>query len=242
MLWLHRRPGQQLWRRTVTLMVKLSIIIPTLNEAAEIEETLQALQTLRQQGHQLIVTDGGSVDKTVTLATPLVDLVIHAPKGRARQMNTGVQHASGELLLFLHADTLLPLNSIDLISEAIKKKQWGRFDVQLSGRQPLLRLVEFMMNWRSRLSGIATGDQAIFVQRELFEKIGGYADIPLMEDIELSKRLKHHGHPACINTPLITSSRRWEAQGILNTILLMWRLRLAYFLGASPEQLIKRYQ
>ncbi len=242
MLWLHRRPGQQLWRRAVSLMVKLSIIIPTLNEAAEIEETLQALQTLRQQGHQLIVTDGGSVDKTVTLATPLVDLVIHAPKGRARQMNTGVQHASGELLLFLHADTLLPLNSIDLISEAIKKKQWGRFDVQLSGRQPLLRLVEFMMNWRSRLSGIATGDQAIFVQRELFEKIGGYADIPLMEDIELSKRLKHHGRPACINTPLITSSRRWEAQGILNTILLMWRLRLAYFLGASPEQLIKRYQ
>ena len=223
-------------------MAKLSIIIPTLNEAGGIEHTLRPLQTWRQQGHEVIVADGGSVDQTITLATPLADRVIHASKGRARQMNEGAQQASGDVLLFLHADTALPENSDELISSALTTKSWGRFDVRLSGRQWLLRVVEFMMNWRSRLSGIATGDQAIFVRRELFEQIDGYADIPLMEDIDFSKRLKQHSRPACISTPLLTSSRRWEKHGILNTIVLMWRLRLAYFFGVSPEQLSKHYQ
>lgn len=222
--------------------MRLSIIIPTFNEASSIEHTLLSLQTLRQLGHEVIIADGGSVDQTITLAVPLVDWVIHASKGRARQMNEGAQQASGDVLLFLHADTTLPKNAAELISNTIILKPWGRFNVRLSGQQWPLRMVEFMMNWRSRLSGIATGDQAIFVQRELFGQIDGYADIPLMEDIDISKRLKHHSRPACITTALLTSSRRWENHGILNTILLMWRLRLAYFLGASPEQLVKHYQ
>ncbi len=223
-------------------MLKLSVVIPTLNEADNIEATLLPLQSLRQQGHEVIVADGGSHDQTTTLTSPLTDQLINTPKGRARQMNNGARQASGDTLLFLHADTTLPTNAIELISEALVSKPWGRFDVRLSGQQALLRIVEFMMNWRSRLSGVATGDQAIFIRRELFSKLGGFADIPLMEDINLSKRLKYYSRPACINTPVTTSSRRWEEHGILNTILLMWRLRLAYFFGATPEQLSKRYQ
>lgn len=223
-------------------MTKISVIIPTLNEADGIERTLQSLQALRQQGHEIIVADGGSTDKTITLAMPLADHAIHTSKGRARQMNEGAQQADGEILLFLHADTTLPENAAELILSALASKSWGRFNVRLSGPQRPLRVVEFMMNWRSRLSGIATGDQAIFIRRELFQQIGGYADIPLMEDIDISKRLKADSKPACITRPLTTSSRRWEQHGIFKTILLMWRLRLAYFLGVNPEQLVKRYQ
>jgi len=222
-------------------MDNISIIVPTFNEADNIVATLLPLQALRQQGHEIIVADGGSDDATIELARPLADQIINAARGRARQMNAGAQQASGDVLLFLHADTLLPNNAVELIQHCLQTKQWGRFDVHLTGRQALLRVVEFMMNWRSRLSGIATGDQAIFVKRALFDDIGGYADIPLMEDIDLSKRLKHQGHPACIKTPLTTSSRRWEQHGIFKTILLMWRLRLAYFFGAKPEQLARLY-
>ncbi len=220
---------------------QLSIIIPTLNEADHIEATLRPLQALRQQGHELIVTDGGSTDATVALATPLCDRVIHAPKGRARQMNAGARHACGNYLLFLHADTFLPENAAALISSALQTARWGRFDVKLSGRPRLLRIIEFMMNLRSRLSGIATGDQAIFLRRDLFEEISGYPEIELMEDIELSRRLKRHGRPACLKERVFTSSRRWEENGIIKTMLLMWRLRLAYFLGARPERLNRHY-
>ena len=223
-------------------MNRVSIIVPTFNEADNIVATLLPLQTLRQQGHEIIIADGGSDDATLELASPLADQILNAPRGRARQMNAGAQQASGEVLLFLHADTQLPENFMALINTALQTKQWGRFDVRLTGKQPLLRVVESMMNWRSRISGIATGDQAIFVKRELFENIGGYADIPLMEDIDLSKRLKRQGRPFFINTPLITSSRRWEQHGIFKTILLMWRLRLAYFFGAKPEQLARLYR
>lgn len=223
-------------------MLKLSVIIPTLDEADNIETTLLPLQPLRQQGHEVIVADGGSHDQTTSLASPLTDQLINAPKGRARQMNAGAQQASGDALLFLHADTSLPTNAIELISEALVNKPWGRFDVKLGGHQSLLRMVEFMMNWRSRLSGIATGDQAIFIRRELFTKIGGFTNIPLMEDINISKRLKYYSRPACVKATVTSSSRRWEQHGILNTILLMWRLRLAYFFGATAEQLGKRYQ
>jgi len=220
----------------------VSIIVPTFNEADNIVATLQPLQSLRQQGHEIIVADGGSDDATIELTSPLVDHLINAPKGRARQMNCGAQQASGDVFLFLHADSQLPGNAIELIQRDLQTRQWGRFDVRLSGKQPFLRVVESMMNWRSRLSGIATGDQAIFVKRTLFENIGGYADIPLMEDVDISKRLKHHSQPACIKARLTTSSRRWEKFGIFKTIMLMWRLRLAYFFGTKPEQLARLYR
>lgn len=223
-------------------MNSIAIVIPTFNEADNIVATLLPLQQWRQQGHQIIVADGGSDDASIELARPLADLVINTAKGRARQMNSAAQQAHGDVLLFLHADTLLPDNASELIQASLQTKQWGRFDVRLSGKQPLLRVVERMINWRSRLSGIASGDQAIFITQTLFHSMGGYADIPLMEDIDISKRLKHHGRPACIKTKLTTSSRRWEQNGILKTILLMWRLRLAYFLGAKPEQLARLYR
>jgi len=223
-------------------MDKVSIIVPTFNEADNIVATLQPLQSLRQQGHEIIIADGGSDDATIKLARPLADHAINSARGRGRQMNSGAQQAGGDVLLFLHADTLLPDNAIDLIQQGLQTKSWGRFDVQLTGRQPLLRIIELMMNWRSRITGIATGDQAIFIKRELFNNIGGYADIALMEDIAISKTLRHHSRPACIKKKLTTSSRRWEQYGILKTVILMWRLRLAYYCGAKPEQLSRLYR
>ncbi|MFC1748656.1 TIGR04283 family arsenosugar biosynthesis glycosyltransferase [Pseudomonadota bacterium] len=222
--------------------MKISIIIPTFNEVDNIEETLLPLQAWRQQGHEIILADGGSHDETIALAEPLVDQVVNSPKGRANQMNCGAKNTNGDVLLFLHADTRLPHNSPRLIRHALQQKQWGRFDVALTGQHRMFRVIEFMMNQRSRLTGIATGDQAIFVTRALFEKINGFAKIPLMEDIEFSKRLKKNGQPACVHNKLTTSSRRWEEYGIFKTILLMWRLRLAYFFGAKPEQLKKSYR
>jgi len=220
---------------------QLSVIIPTLNESAQITRTLMALQPLRQGGHEVILVDGGSQDDTLALAEGLVDQVLLSEPGRARQMNLGARHAWGETLLFLHADTLIPYDLIAQISNALAEHPWGFFRLRLSGHQPLIRLVAALINLRSCLSGIATGDQAIFVTRALFREIGAYAPIPLMEDVELCKRLKQKGRPACIRSPVTTSSRRWESQGIIKTILLMWRLRWAYYRGADPEQLVKRY-
>jgi len=220
---------------------QLSVIIPTLNESAQITRTLMALQPLRQGGHEVILVDGGSQDDTLALAEGLVDQVLLSEPGRSRQMNMGARHAWGETLLFLHADTLIPYDLIPQISSALAEHPWGFFRLRMSGRHPLIRLVAALINLRSCLSGIATGDQAIFVTRALFKAIGGYAPIPLMEDVELSKRLKQKGRPACIRSPVTTSSRRWESQGIIKTILLMWRLRWAYYRGADPEQLVKRY-
>lgn len=222
--------------------MKLSIIIPTLNEAESIVATLMPLQLLRQQGHEVIISDGGSSDATIALSQPLVDRIINTGRGRASQMNRGALQASGEVLLFLHADTLLPDGAAQLIEEALSNKTWGRFDVRLSGAHPLLRLIEFMMNWRSRLTGICTGDQALFIRQGLFRGVGGFPEIALMEDIAISTALKPQSRPACITVPVTTSSRRWESRGILRTMVLMWRLRLAYFLGADPQRLASRYQ
>jgi len=221
----------------------ISIIIPVRNEAPCIATCLHALQPLRAQNCELIVVDGGSHDHSVALAGPLADMVIISPPGRATQMNAGAQCAHGAILWFLHVDSLPPPNAADLIRMALAHPQhnWGRFDVRLSGSQPLLRCVETLMNVRSRLTGIATGDQGIFVHRSLFEKIGGYPPLALMEDIALSRILKRHSRPACLNQRLLTSSRRWEQGGILRTILLMWRLRLAYFFGADPNALARTY-
>ncbi|MBD3671115.1 MAG: TIGR04283 family arsenosugar biosynthesis glycosyltransferase [Gammaproteobacteria bacterium] len=220
---------------------QLSIIIPALNESRVIVRTLMALQPLRNGGHEVILVDGGSEDDTVALSESLVDQVVTSSPGRAHQMNTGARHAWGETLLFLHADTLLPTDVISQISQALAGHEWGRFNVRLSGRNPMFRLIEHMMNLRSCLSGIATGDQAVFVTRSAYDRVGGYAELPLMEDIDFSRRMKKVSRPACIRSPVFTSSRRWEEHGIFKTILLMWRLRLAYYLGADPQQLAKRY-
>jgi rSAM/selenodomain-associated transferase 2 len=221
--------------------MKLSIILPALNEASGIVATLTALQPLRVAGHELIVVDGGSMDATALLASVDADQVINSTRGRAQQMNAGAAAASGEVLLFLHADTRLPANAADLIEAAVQHRLWGRFDVQIAGRPALLRVVASMMNQRSRLTGIATGDQAIFVRRAAFDAAGGYPEQPLMEDIELSKRLKRLGPPACLRQQVITSGRRWEHYGVWRTILLMWRLRFDYWRGVPAERLAARY-
>ena len=220
----------------------LSIIIPCLDEADGIGATLAALAPLRARGAEAIVVDGGSRDDTVARAAPLADAVITAPRGRARQMNAGARLALGEILLFLHADSLLPEAADLLIVDGLKRSRrgWGRFDVAIAGSHPLLRVVERLMNLRSRLTGIATGDQAIFVTRSLFTAAGDYPEIALMEDVALSRRLKRFGPPLCLNHRLTTSGRRWEKRGVLRTIVLMWRLRLAFWLGADPAKLAVR--
>ncbi|HZP92711.1 MAG TPA: TIGR04283 family arsenosugar biosynthesis glycosyltransferase [Burkholderiales bacterium] len=221
----------------------LSIVIPTLNEARNIESCLRALAPLRARGVDVVVADGGSDDATAEIARPLCDSVLTAPRGRALQMNAGARAARGDVLLFLHADCVLPAGADELIHAALPASPhvWGRFDVRLSGRRPLLRLVESMMNLRSRITGIATGDQAIFVTRRAFDAVGGFPAIALMEDIAVSAALKRLSAPLCLRARVVVSSRRWERQGVLRTILLMWRLRAAYFLGARPEQLSRIY-
>jgi rSAM/selenodomain-associated transferase 2 len=220
----------------------LSIVVPVLNEAAIVEEALARLESLRARGAEVIVVDGGSGDGTPELVAQLADRVVTAPAGRARQMNDGAQSAKGDVLLFLHADTMLPDKADRLIDKALKGgRQWGRFDVRLDGRSRWLPLVAAMMNWRSWLSGIATGDQAIFVRREAFEAVGGFPDIPLMEDIAISGALKRFGRPARIRERVTTSGRRWDENGLAETILLMWRLRLAFYFGADPGRLAARY-
>lgn len=223
-------------------MTVLSIIVPVLNEAATIGGQLAALQALRAAGAELVLVDGGSSDGTASLARPLVDRLIVAPRGRALQMNAGARASCGSVLLFLHADTTLPVTADALVIRAVEEgARWGRFDVRIAGTHPLLRVVERLMNWRSRLTGIATGDQAMFVRRDVFERLGGFPEIPLMEDIALSTQLRKIAPPACLHEPVTTSGRRWEKHGVLRTILLMWRLRAAYFFGADPQQLAIRY-
>jgi rSAM/selenodomain-associated transferase 2 len=203
---------------------------------------LRELQPLRQAGVELVVADGGSRDGTPEIAAAFADAVIDAPRGRARQMNAGAAASRGDILLFLHADTLLPPAGVAAVMAAIEDgAQWGRFDVRIAGQAPLLRVVARMMNWRSRLTGIATGDQAIFVRREMFERVGGYPELPLMEDIRLSATLKRLAPPACLREQVTTSGRRWEQRGVLRTILFMWWLRAAFFLGASPTWLARLY-
>lgn len=221
----------------------LTIVIPVLNESKSIAAALGALQPLRGPGVEVIVVDGGSTDTTLAVASRLCDLALTAPRGRASQMNAGAALASGRYLLFLHADTKLPGGACEEIGAALADSggPWGRFDVKIQSDQAALGVVACLMNLRSRLTGIATGDQAIFVLRDAFERVGGFPDIPLMEDVALSKKLKRLGRPICLTLKVSTSGRRWEKHGILRTILLMWGLRLAYFLGADPFDLAVRY-
>ncbi|WMC12330.1 TIGR04283 family arsenosugar biosynthesis glycosyltransferase [Oceanimonas pelagia] len=218
--------------------MSLSIVIPALNEARALPATLA---TLPKQA-EVIVVDGNSSDDTARLARRWGATQITTPPGRARQMNAGAAAARGEYLLFLHADTLLPGQTARLVTTALQHHHWGRFDVSLQGRHPMLAVIGAMMNLRSRLTGIATGDQGLFMRRSAFMAVGGFPEQPLMEDIALSKRLKELGPPACLRQRVITSGRRWENHGVWRTIWLMWRLRFAYWRGAEPQRLAERYR
>jgi len=221
----------------------LSIVMPALNEASGIETTLQALQPFRSRGVEVVLVDGGSSDRTAELAMPWVDTVTVSPRGRALQMNAGAAQARADVLLFLHADTRLPpLADASVLQALAGGACWGRFDVSIEGRPRMLRVVAALMNLRSRLSGVATGDQAIFVTRTAFNRVGGFPAQPLMEDVELSCRLKRLGRPACLRARVHTSGRRWEERGVWRTVVLMWWLRWRYWRGASPAQLAEAYR
>ncbi len=217
---------------------RLTVIVPTLNEAHGIRASLEALAPLRARGHEVIVADGGSADGTARLALDHCDHVVHAPRGRALQMNAGARAARGDALVFLHADTRLPAQADAAILAALESHLWGRFDVKIDGDHALLKVVACAMSLRSRLTGIATGDQAIFVRREAF---GGFPEIALMEDVAFCKAMKRRARPACLRETVLTSGRRWESRGVLRTIVLMWRLRLMFFLGARPDDLARIY-
>lgn len=224
----------------------LSIIIPVLNEASGIVACLKPLQSWRAQGVELIVVDGGSDDDTMSLARDYADKVFVSERGRARQMNAGSVAAAGQYLLFLHADTQLPLQKSDALLEdfeslTVQKAAWGFFPVRLSGKRLPFRIIERAISLRSRITSVATGDQALFVSRSLWHEIGGFVDMPLMEDVALSKQLRHHAKPVVMPKAVVTDSRRWESRGIAKTVLLMWSLRLLYFLGFSPQRLAPWY-
>ena len=224
-------------------MTLISIIIPTLNEEQTLPITLQLLQPLKEEGVEIIVVDGGSVDETLTVAEQYGTQTVQSKAGRARQMNAGAACAKGELLLFLHADTQLSSNAFTLLNKLTDKQLcWGRFNVNLDGSQFVYRIIENMMNWRSCLTGIVTGDQAMFVSKSLFEQVGGYPNIDLMEDIAMSKKLKKLAAPICIRRAVLTSSRRWEENGILKTVLFMWALRSAFFFKVDSAKLAKKYR
>lgn len=224
--------------------MKLSIIVPILNEAAGLPVLMAQLLALVRQGCEVVIVDGGSEDSSAALADCAGFMVVHSARGRARQMNAGALRASGDVLLFLHADTHLPAGAVALVEQALASgaHRWGRFDVSIAGHHFMLRIVGHMMNLRSRLSGIATGDQAMFVTRDAFDRVGGFPEQPLMEDIELSKRLRRITRPACIIRRVTTSGRRWESGGVWHTIFLMWRLRWAYWRGVPAGQLAQAYR
>ena len=220
----------------------LCIVVPVLNEAQGIQATLKALAPLRKSGARVVVVDGGSQDDTLALASPYADAVIESPRGRSAQMNAGAALGWGEVLLFLHADTTLPERAdVHLLQALAQGRAWGRFDVRIDGRPRMLSVVAAMMNLRSRWTGIATGDQALFMRREAYDRVGGFAPQPLMEDIEISKRLRALGAPACLRERVITSGRRWEQRGVWRTIALMWLLRWRYWRGESAHVLAEDY-
>jgi len=222
---------------------RISVVVPALNEAGYIERTLEGLQGLRQRGHEVIVVDGGSQDASVALSRPLADTVIKSAPGRARQMQAGAAIAQGNILWFLHADTRACSQADQLIITALMNsgRLWGRFDVRFPDGGLLLKSIAWMMNMRSRLTGIATGDQGIFVLRPLFECVSGYPLIPLMEDVALSRTLKHYSRPVALHDTVASSARRWNTHGVVRTVIMMWGLRLAYFLGVPPKYLAGFY-
>lgn len=226
--------------------MRIAVVIPTLNEAAAIADTLRSLQPLRAAGLYIVVADGASTDGTPELARPLADALVAAPRGRAAQMNAGAAAAGAAdagVFLFLHADTLLPEGGIAAVAAALAdgRRRWGRFDVRIAGRSRWLPVIAALMNLRSRWSGIATGDQAIFVTAKAFAAAGGFPEWPLMEDIGISRALRRLSPPAALRLRVTTAGRRWDAHGPLRTILLMWWLRGCFFLGVKPERLAALY-
>lgn len=221
---------------------RLSIVVPALNEAGSIAPMLRALAPLRGRGHEVIVVDGGSEDGTVALAAGLADRVLRAPRGRARQMNAGAAAARGEILFFLHADSIVPRGFAAAIASACEQAIGGRFDVDLAARGARFRMIENAINLRSRWSGLFTGDQGLFIRRDAFAALGGYPDQPLLEDLALAHAMKRHGHVAALRERILTSARRWQRHGTLRTLLLMWRIRGLYALGVPPERLAHLYR
>lgn len=221
--------------------MRISVIIPVLNEAKTIATTLMALQRLKPD--ELILVDGGSNDGTREVCRKFGMELYPSPRGRARQMNLGGQRGTGDVLLFLHADTRLPPSAFDDIRLALEDPRvvGGRFDLQLDDARLMLRLVGFMISLRSRISKVSTGDQAIFVRREIFAELGGYPDIPLMEDVAFSRALKRRGAVACLRSRVVTSARRWENEGVWSTIFKMWLLKSLYLAGMSPVRLRRYY-
>ena len=221
---------------------QVSIVVPVLNEADSIRSALARLSVLREAGAEVVIVDGGSTDDTLANVRDLCDQLISAPRGRGSQMNAGANRASGVVLIYLHADTILPLGALNAVKQSIDRGAvWGRFDVAIDGASRWFPLISFMMNFRSRWTGIATGDQAIFVARQAFLESGGFPDIPLMEDVSFCSSMRSRSRPACLSDKVITSGRRWEKNGVLRTILMMWWLRLRFFLGASPDKLALEY-
>ncbi len=223
--------------------MRISIVIPVLNEEAQIVSCLERLRPMRSRGHEVIVVDGGSGDATRALAAPLCDRLLRSRPGRAAQMNIGARFAGGDVILFLHADSQLPERAGRIIAATLadRKPGWGWFDARLSGRAPIYRLIAALMNLRARLTAVCTGDQALFVSAELFHMAGGFPGIPLMEDIAIGKKLRKLARPRPLAQKVSSSSRRWERDGVVRTILQMWRLRLLYFFGAAPEKLAASY-
>lgn len=231
------------WRAIGVSSRAFSIIVPVLNEAPGLSQLAAHLAPFSQAGAQVLLVDGGSDDGTLALAERAGLRVIRSERGRAQQMNTGAAQASGHTLVFLHADTRLPEGALTLIDTTLTEaRSWGRFDVAIAGRPAMLRVISHMMNWRSRLTGIATGDQAMFMTREAFDTVGGFPVQPLMEDIEMSSRLGALSRPVCLRARVVTSGRRWETRGVWRTMVLMWRLRWAYWRGVTPAVLAKAYR
>lgn len=223
--------------------MNLSVIVPVLNEAANLPGLCDHLMLLSRQGAEVILVDGGSEDGSSALIECLGFRLIRAPRGRALQMNAGAAVASGNVLLFLHADTRLPSSALQLVTSQVKSAMaWGRFDVVIDGEPAMLKVVAWLMNRRSRITGIATGDQALFMTRAAFDAVGGFPQQPLMEDIEISRRLRRFVPPICLTDRVHTSGRRWEQRGLWRTIFLMWRLRWAYWRGVPASQLAKAYR
>jgi rSAM/selenodomain-associated transferase 2 len=223
--------------------VKLSIVVPVLDEARRLPAFLDALAR-ECAGAEVLVADGGSRDGSVDIAARAPGLrLVSSARGRARQMNAGAAAATGDVLLFLHADTRLPAGASDAIRRALgdSRVTHGRFDVRFDNPRAVFRVIAGLMNLRSRATGISTGDQAIFVRRATFARLGGYAEIPLMEDIELTRRLKRVGPQAALRLRVTTSARRWERDGVARTIVFMWTLRFLYLCGADPARLGRRY-
>ncbi|HEV2042495.1 MAG TPA: TIGR04283 family arsenosugar biosynthesis glycosyltransferase [Casimicrobiaceae bacterium] len=223
---------------------RLAIIVPMLNEGEYVGRLLESLTPFRERGVEVIVVDGGSEDGTPEIAASRTDRVIAAPRGRSRQMNAGASAAQASVLLFLHADSRLPEDADELVLTGLAASglEWGRFDVRIEGASRWLPLVAWLMNLRSRFTGIATGDQAMFVTRHAFDALGRFPDQALMEDVELSSRLLRRGRPLCLRSPVATSGRRWVSRGVWRTIVLMWWIRLLYCLGVAPDRLERLYR